>query len=356
MNYGHSYDNDSSLWCDQHATPRSSCGCDHGPHRLDQRIVNGTWLDAQTWPDVNYFVPGIWAEGYTVFVGPPKAGKSWLILDNLLAVAAGQPALGHLPTSTPTPVLYFALEDGYRRLQKRARMLRPGQPIPGNLHVITETDPALSIKTHMEHYLETIPDLRIIVIDTLAKVMEPARSGETTYERDYRIGGTLKQICADHPDINLTVVHHNRKTTSGDFVDAVSGTNGVAGSADTIITLQRERFSDSGLLSVTGRDIEENQYAISMHGGCQWTLDGETLDQAALAAEQRRHNIKTSNLAPDQQRIVDYVNRAGAGVRPADVADHLGWDVGKTGLYMRRLVDGGYIDKLGARGMYGPRQ
>ena len=356
MMYGADYDNDTSLWCDQHATPRTSCGCDHGPHRLNQRIVNGTWLDAQTWPDVNYFVPGIWAEGYTVFVGPPKAGKSWLILDTLLAVAAGQPALGHLPTSTPTPVLYFALEDGYRRLQKRARMLRPGQPIPGNLHVITETDPALSIKAHMEHYLETIPDLRIIVIDTLAKVMEPARTGETTYERDYRIGGTLKQICADHPDINLTVVHHNRKTTSGDFVDAVSGTNGVAGSADTIITLQRERFSDNGLLSVTGRDIEENQYAISMHGGCQWTLDGETLDQAALAAEQRRHNIKTSNLAPDQQRIVDYVNRAGAGVRPADVADHLGWDVGKTGLYMRRLVDGGYIDKLGARGMYGPRQ
>jgi hypothetical protein len=36
-------------------------------------------------------------------------------------------------------------------------------------------------------------------------------------------------------------VHHNRKGESDDFLDQVSGTLGLAGSVDTIITLNRQR-------------------------------------------------------------------------------------------------------------------
>lgn len=71
--------------------------------------------------------------------------------------------------------------------------------------------------------------------------MPSAGAGETTYERDYRIVGGLKMLADAHPGSSIIVVHHTRKASGSDFVDAVSGTQGIAGAADTILLLQRDR-------------------------------------------------------------------------------------------------------------------
>ena len=76
-----------------------------------------------------------------LLVGPPKKGKSWLVANIGLAVAAGGLALGVIPV-TQRPVLYLALEDGHRRLQSRfRRILGFGQPIPADIEVITKATP-----------------------------------------------------------------------------------------------------------------------------------------------------------------------------------------------------------------------
>lgn len=347
------YDNNTVEWCDDHAIARSECGCKApGAAGLLQAIRSGTWLDSQSFPETRYAIPHLIPEGYTVLVGPPKAGKSWLILDGCLAVATGGKALGGLQVEQPAKVLYLALEDGDARLQSRIRHLRPGKPIPERFHYATEIDRGAVINT-VSAWLEEHPDTALIALDTLGKVMPPAARGETTYERDYRVGSSLKKITGAHPGLALVVVHHDRKARTGDFVDSVSGTNGVAGAADTIVALARERMSNDGVLAVTGRDIAECDFAITMQEGTTWRLAGDSFAAAQDQAREVRQEIRLGNLGPLMQQVVDFVKRRGDGVRAQQVADQVGIDKGKAAVYLNRAVESGLIDRL-ERGVYGP--
>lgn len=103
-------------------------------------LRTGDWLDAQDFPPLAWVVPDLLPEGFSLLVGGPKIGKSWLSLDVALAVATGGCALGNLPVAS-RPVLLLALEDGDRRLQDRARELLAGDPIPAALHYMTRIQP-----------------------------------------------------------------------------------------------------------------------------------------------------------------------------------------------------------------------
>ena len=85
------------------------------------------------------------------------------------------------------------------------------------------------------------------------------------------------------PGAALLVVHHTRKLDSADFVDSVSGTQGLAGAADYVLVLKRQRHSTDATLAVTGRDVPEAEYAPLSHDG-RWTLDGADLREAANTA------------------------------------------------------------------------
>ena len=82
-------------------------------------------------------------------------------------------------------------------------------------------------------------------------------------------------------------VHHTRKMAAEDFVDTVSGTAGITGSADYILVLYRKRKSREGIIAVTGRDIEENEYALRIDNGL-WSLDGMDIRDAAATVNTRR--------------------------------------------------------------------
>lgn len=77
-------------------------------------------------------VPGLIGEGLTLLAGPPKIGKSLLMLSVAVAVATGGEALGSLPCEAAN-VLYVILEDGKRRVQDRLRNLLGSDPVPDNL-------------------------------------------------------------------------------------------------------------------------------------------------------------------------------------------------------------------------------
>ncbi|MCZ3056475.1 helicase RepA family protein, partial [Acinetobacter baumannii] len=67
---------------------------------------------------------GYVVEGLTLFAGNPKIGKSWFCLDVGLAVSLGGECLGGV-ICDQGEVLYLALEDNDRRLNKRIGMLLP---------------------------------------------------------------------------------------------------------------------------------------------------------------------------------------------------------------------------------------
>jgi AAA domain len=81
-------------------------------------VVTAAELQRKQFPPISYVVPGLIPEGLSILAGRPKVGKSWLALDVGIAVAAERICLGDCRPA-PGDVLYAALEDNPRRLQRR---------------------------------------------------------------------------------------------------------------------------------------------------------------------------------------------------------------------------------------------
>lgn len=313
------------------------------------RIRTGDQLDAAVFPPLAWAVPGLIPEGFGLFTGPPKVGKSWCVLGLALAVACGGKALGKVPVGDPRPVLYLALEDGERRLQSRCRHLLVDEPIPANLHYITAATPNEVLEIIPEWLDQHAGSDPLVILDTLGKVMPAALPGEGAYQRDYRVGSKLKLFVDDHPGATLLVVHHVRKASGEDWMDSTSGTNGLNGSADFTINLSRGRNDDAGLLRVTGRDVQENEYAITNSAG-SWALDGAELADAAKKAVEV---AATANLGDRSADVVRWVCEQPGPVSAGDVASGLDLDDRAARTYLDRLVKAGRLDKP-QRGRYTP--
>ena len=321
-----------------HGTPDSS--------PLLAGLRSGAWLDVQDFPPLCYAVPGIIPEGSVLLVGPPKIGKSWLVLTVALAASDGGKALGLDIPKRPT--LCLALEDGDRRMQDRCRRLLHSQPIPRSFQYLTRVDHGRVLDT-VAAWLDLQADPALVILDTLGKVMPPALNGESAYQRDYRVGSYLKQFADDHPGTTVLVNHHDRKADADDFVDSVSGTHGLAGAADTIVVLTRPRLQDDGLVKVTGRDVPEGEYAVRFQGGYHWALNGDSLAAAAAAAQSTRAAAGLGDRAAD---IVQAVAQLGLA-SPADVADLLSMEPVGVRVYLTRLADSGRLIRV-KRGVYAP--
>lgn len=333
----------------RHQPPAGLEGAAGGaPGPLDE-LRTGQWLDAQTFDPLRYAVPRIVPEGLTLHVGAPKVGKSWIVLAYALAVAAGGRTLGVVPVER-RPVLMLALEDGDRRMQDRCRKLLEGAAIPAGFDYLTRIGAGYGLLDTVGAWLARHRgQCPLVIVDTLGKVMPPSSPGESAYQRDYRVGTALKRLADDDPGTSLLVNHHDRKAQAEDFVDAVSGTHGLAGAADTIVVVQRARHDEAGLLHVTGRDVQEASYAVrfAVEAG-SWRLDGSDLDEAARNAEQRR---VTAGLGDRTGDVLAYVAEHPNGVTVSDVEQAL--DEPNARRYLSRLADSDRLRRV-RRGVYAP--
>jgi hypothetical protein len=318
-----------------------------GP-RLLAGLHNGAWLDAQDFPPLAYTVLGVIPEGLVLLVGPPKIGKSWFVLAVALAAASGGRVLGQ--EVPKRPVLYLALEDGDRRIQDRCRKLLAGEPIPPEFEYATTVEPSRILDTITTWLARHAGQSPLVVLDTLGKVMPPALVGESSYQRDYRVGTALKRIADQHPGMTLLVNHHDRKAGAEDFIDSVSGTHGLAGAADTVVVLTRPRQEEGGRLKVTGRDVAEGEYAVRFLDGAAWTLDGHDL---AVAARRAREARVTAGLGDRSTDVVELVGEHSEGLTPAQVATALGMTPKAAQVYLSRALAAGRVSRP-KRGLYTP--
>jgi len=315
--------------------------------RLLSGVRDGAWLGAQEFPPLRFAIPPLIPEGFTLLIGAPKIGKSWLVLYLLLAAAAGGAALGQLPVGPARPVLYLALEDSDRRMQDRCQTLLGGQPIPAAFSYQTRVEAGQVLAT-VSAWMRHNGSTGLVVIDTLGRVMPPAGQGESAYQRDYRVGAALKAVADAHPGLAVLVNHHDRKASADDFIDSVSGTHGLAGAADTIAVLGRPRHSTEATLKVTGRDVPENEYALTLTGGVAWQLGGASLAEAAAEVGRR---ATARQLSGPMSAVLAFVQKHPEGVRAGEVAAQVEAAGANAYQYLKRLTEHGYIDNV-ERGLY----
>ena len=302
-------------------------------------------LMTKEFPPLEYVVPGVIPEGLTMLVAPPKIGKSWLVLGLAKACTEDGYAFGTIAVDS-RPVLYLALEDGQRRLQDRLRTLGM-EAGNSNLTMMTDLNASAlkTIRTFVQRNAEHKP---LVILDTLGKARE-IYNGNDAYQKDYAEIGYYKDVTDQHPGSSLVIVHHTNKGAHGDFVSSVSGTQGITGAADSILTIERGRTEDDATLNVTSRDAAEGSYAVSLDNGV-WTLDGKGLLDAAKNAQTRK---ATTGLGDAMTEVIELVSNHPEGIKPKDVATLLHWEDHKARTYLRRAYESGRIQRL-ERGLYTP--
>ncbi len=199
-----------------------------------------------------------------------------LALNICIAVASGGKVLGK--NVEKGSVIYLALEDTPRRLQKRIKTMSP------EIKDWPETD-NLILATHwpiidrggldlLEKEIVKHEDLRFIAVDTMERFAPGSgKDGSYSYSKDYQRVMRIKDL-ADKHAISILLIHHSRKAKADDIFDEVSGTLGLTGAADGILVLKKKGSQTE--LHITGRDIENAEYALEFSPDLlTWHLVGD---------------------------------------------------------------------------------
>jgi AAA domain len=309
-----------------------------------ERLIEAPSLCDKRFEPVRYVVPGLFPEGVTLLASRPKLGKSWLLLQICGAVANGTVTLTVSEDGQTPPkgdVLYLALEDGERRLQRRLTKYFGAQ---------RECWPArLTFATRWRRLDQGgLDDIRgwcksankpiLIAIDTLKKARKPKRQGQSDYDADYEACEGLLTLAHESPGLAFIVAHHDRKMEAEDVFDTISGTLGLTGGVDTVAVMKRR--GQSVTLHIEGRDlIDTVEKAVNFdRETCRWTILGEAAEVQRSAERSRVLSVLAK--APEGLPTTEIVSVAGLSNRNA--ADVL----------LFRMLEDSEVERI-KRGIYG---
>jgi hypothetical protein len=218
-----------------------------------------SWTDTEllqaVFPEPNWAVNGLIPEGLTILGGRPKVGKSLLALQLALAVKTGGRFLD--AEIVPGNVLYLALEDGGKRLQKRMRALEWTNGGPYSVQFEVEIPPLHKPEGMSALFLHLARgEYRLVVLDTIERAMPG------TDKSDEKIMGPVYgnlQSLAIKRGLSILIIDHLRKPNGlySDPVDDVLGSTAKTGIADTCMALYKEQGKSGHNLRGRGRDVED---------------------------------------------------------------------------------------------------
>lgn len=216
---------------------------------------------------------GLLYQGVAILAGPPKLGKSWLVLALCIAISKGQEFLGF--QTKQCGCLYLSLEDSLRRIKDRVNIvLQDDNAIPENIY------PEIKCPTideglidYLQSHLEMHPDIKFIIIDTFQKIIN---GNINSYNRMSSDVGKLKEF-ADDNGVCILLIHHSKKSKSRDVFNEIQGSIGINGTVDTMIVLTKSKDNPFDVVfSATGRDIENIEKVIRFNKKkCQWEVIAE---------------------------------------------------------------------------------
>jgi hypothetical protein len=257
-----------------------------GPKASSKPVVDAFEIYDMESDETAAVVDGLLFPGVTVLAGRQKLGKSWLTLQLAIAISHRAPFMGKFPVRAPGRVLYCALEEPPRRTASRLHMLLPERTVHlRSLKLVYGLKPLFAGGlAELDQYLLELPSA-LVVIDTFSAVLQ-ASSNRDAFRNDYAEMTALRQLAEKHKTA-LVVVHHLRKAGAEYALDAVAGTTGVTAGCDAVWVLRRQ-FGGDFVLDVTGREMEEQSYALKLDNGAVtgWRVIGDG-HEAGMSEERR---------------------------------------------------------------------
>ncbi len=287
-------------------------------------------------PEPKWAIPNVLCDGLNLFGGKPKQGKSMFALNLGITIASGEKAFGEFKVNQGN-VIYLALEDPFRRVKRRLEIMLQGKTAPGNLYIYNDW-PKLNEGglVELEKKIHEIGDIGLLMIDTLVKFRgTPSKIGNP-YSIDYEDVAKLKDL-SDKCDVPTLAVCHLRKELAEDIFDTFSGTLGLTGAADGLLAFAKKRGQSSADLHITGRDIEDAEYALKFNSDTYlWEFLGKSRD------------IKSTK---NQQIIYDAFKNCEYSLSPKEIHDMTGLSLQYVKKTLPRMCEKGEIKRID-RGQY----
>lgn len=290
-------------------------------------------------PELNWVLPGILPEGVTILGGKPKMGKSFLSQNIALSAVSSIPVIG--TTARQGGVLYLGMEDHAKDLQNRMRQMLQGQQLGRGLYWFQRW-PSTSEGglEKIDEWVTLHPQTNLVVIDTLALIRGTQRSSSgNMYEEDCKFVRPFNQLAMKH-HIAILFIHHLNKGDALDMGDRLSGTNGLAATADCFWILSRDPEGDNGSLYMLGRLIPKQTLNL-------------TFDTQTLRWLQGEKTIKQPTFSRERQEILELMREKVRSLSPKEIADALGKE--DTNAVRKQLVrlEAAKVIRRTAYGLYG---
>lgn len=247
--------------------------------RPDDEIYSAADLQHMQFAPLAHIAGEIIVEGLTLLAARPKIGKTWMATEIAAAVETGGTCLGGVQCKQGE-VLFLALEDNQRRMQRRLTKL---------FGAFKQSWPHISIahswpRAHeggidkLRKWLTAHPKGRLVVIDVLARFRKPSPPGKQSFELDYEAVAQLQSLAGEYPGLAIIVIHHLRKSEGGDDpLDAISGTLGLNAAADAVLIIHKT--AQGTTLYGRSRDVDEIDKALTWNAeACRWSIAGERAD------------------------------------------------------------------------------
>jgi hypothetical protein len=258
-----------------------------GPQFDFRRIPSMADLQARTFKEPNWIIPNVLPTGTILLAARPKMRKTFLALQLALAVCSGRKFLDW--QCNTGEVLFLGLEDNERRLRSRIRLLQTLDlnppdlsgfrywtggvdisPTTGKQFVSNpeEAERAYSAFPRGEQGVDALkrfhdayPRTKLMIIDTYAHFRGPSNNRDV-YQRDVDQMYPITRLASER-EVCILVVHHEKKglasQESGDFMEDASGTSGITGTVDGVMSIKGKRGiqeeSEERKLLLSGRDI-----------------------------------------------------------------------------------------------------
>lgn len=256
-------------------------------------VVQGPSLLMKHYEEPRYLWNGILPEsGICVMAGDKACGKTLFLLQMVHAISRGEPFMG-VP-ATPTRAHFLELELSQRRTAQRLKLM--GIVPSDNLSFSFKWEKGeIGIET-LTAFIER-EKIRLLVVDVMQNLW-PTNADSNNYQDTYRILAPIRQMANELGCLILLVTHRRKNKESDDYLDAVIGSVGIAGNADVVLNIMRERGNENAVLMADGNDIERREISMKFISN---PLGFQLSDMNPLEAM----------LTPERRQIFDYLREHG---------------------------------------------
>jgi hypothetical protein len=277
------------------ATPQSRLLCLSPGSRpnLLPAINKGTTLSTQPFTEPTHVVQGLLHKGTKgVVAGSSKVGKTWLLLDLAMSVAAGLPFLKW--QSTPARVLYINLEIQEAFMNQRLRQLmeKKGLNTIDNLDIWNLRGKV----TDFDRLLTQVPtnEYSLIILDPIYKLMVGKCENNGT-----GVGFLCHNLerLAEKTGAAIVYAHHFSKGNQAKkkAMDRISGSGVYARDADTILTVTEHHEPGCYAVELSLRNLPPQEAFV-----VEWSFPVMKVREDLDAGE-----LKTDNVEEEEVTILD---------------------------------------------------